>query len=121
MKRPLAIVILLVGLIVSISQCTIHRSYVYNQKLEDLREQISIGDNIYQAASKIEGRYVATIGPLDPTNSGKELWLHVDFGLKATELETAEYLLNMRFPFSDNSRITSIIIADSNGVIKSIE
>jgi hypothetical protein len=89
--------------------------------MEDLRLQVQIGDNIYQASKKIEHRYHYTTGPLDPTKLGKNLWLHVNFGLEPTFLETMAYTAGISLPFSSNNQITAIIKADIDGRITSIE
>lgn len=121
MKRILITVATAIMIVVSISQCTVHRSSVYEAKMDDLRSQVQVGDNIYEAAKKIEGRYHHTTGPLDPTKRGKELWLHVNFGLQPTLAETMAYTAEIDLPFDDNKPITAIIKADAAGTITNIQ
>ena len=89
--------------------------------MNDLRAQVQVGDNIHAVAKKIEGRYHYTSGPLDPTKLGKELWLHVDFGLQPTSIETINYVTDVDLPLNANGRISAIIKATPNGTITSIE
>ena len=94
---------------------------IYEEKMNDLREQVKVGDNIYVIASEIEGRYHYIQGPLDPTKLGNELWLHVNFGLKPTALETIAYASNVDIPFLSNRRISAIIKSKPDGTITKIE
>jgi hypothetical protein len=121
MKSILLTVAAAIMIVVSLSQCTAHRSSVYNSKMNDLRSQVQVGDNIYEAAKKIKGRYHYTTGPLDPTKRGKELWLHVNFGLQPTFAETMAYTAEIDLPFDDNKPISAIIKADAAGTITNIE
>ncbi len=121
MKRTMLILVSIALVAAGLSQCTAHRSSAYEAKMVDLRSQVQVGDNIFEAAKKIEGRYHYTSGPLDPTKLGKELWLHVNFGLQPTFIETAAYTADVNLPFDDNKPISAVIKANSNGVITSIE
>lgn len=121
MKRALTALISVAIVASGLSQCTLHRSSVYVSKMNDLRSQVHVGDNIHDAAKKIKGRYHSTTGPLDPSRLGKELWLHVDFGLQPTLAETLAYTADVKLPFDRNERISAIIKANSKGTITSIE
>ena len=89
--------------------------------MSDLRSQVQVGGNIHTAAKKIEGLYHHTTGPLDPTKLGKELWLHVDFGLNPTAIETIGYTADVDLPSNANRRIGAIIKATPDGTITTIE
>ena len=117
----LIILTVLVIIVVTLSLSTVRRSSVYRTKMDDLRSQVQVGGNIYDAAKKIEGRYHYTTGPLDPTKLEKELWLHVNFGLKPTFLETIAYSADVSLPFDDNKPISAVIKADAAGTITSSE
>ena len=121
MKRVLIAFAAVVLLAAGLSQCTMHRTSVYEAKMADLRRQVKVGDNIYAAAKKIDGRYHYTSGPLDPTKLGKELWLHVNFGLQPTTLESVAYAADVAPPFGSNKPISAIIKAGADGTITSIE
>jgi len=121
MKRIILILGLLVLVVAGLSQCTAYRSSVYEEKMVDLRSQVQIGDNIYEAAKKIEGRYHYISGPLDLTKLDKELWLHVNFGLQPTFIETVTYASDVELQFGDHKPISAVIKADSDGVVTSIE
>ncbi|MGJ8655541.1 MAG: hypothetical protein ACSHX6_03745 [Akkermansiaceae bacterium] len=120
MKHPLKILTLLTLTAITLSQCTPYRSHVYKTKMKDLRTQVHIGDNIHAAKTKITDRYHYTSGPSDPTKLGKELWLHVNFGLQPTLLETLAYTADISLPF-DNKPISAIIKATPDGTITTIE
>lgn len=121
MKSVLITLAAVVVLAAGLSQCTAHRASVYEAKMEDLRTQVKVGDNIYAAAKKIEGRYHYTSGPLDPMKLGKQLWLHVDFGLQPTTIESVAYSANASPPFMSNKPISAVIKAGADGTITSIE
>jgi len=121
MKRPLIAIAALAVISLGLSQCTLHRSATYKAQMEDLRSQVQVGDDIHAAAKKIDGRYHYTTGPLDPTKLGKELWLHVDFGLSPTFLETMAYTADVSLPFDKNEAISAVIKADADGTITRIE
>jgi len=104
-----------------LSQCTAQRTSTYEAMMSDLRSQVQIGDNIHYVAKKIEGRYHYTRGPLDPTKLGKELWLHVDFGLQSSAIETIAYTADVALPSNANRRISAIIKATPDGTITTIE
>ena len=107
--------------VLGLPQCTSQRTSTYEAKMSDLRSQVQVGDNIHTAAKKIEGRYHYTTGPLDPTKLGKELWLHVNFGLKPTAIETIAYTADVDLPSNANRRISAIIKATPDGTITTIE
>jgi hypothetical protein len=52
---------------------------------------------------------------------GKELWLHVDFGLKPSAIETIAYTADIDLPSTANRRISAIIKATPDGTITTIE
>lgn len=107
--------------VLGLSQCTTQRTSTYEAMMSDLRSQVQVGDNIHSAARKIEGRYHYTSGPLDPTDLGKELWLHVDFGLMPSTIETIAYTADVDLPSNSNRRISAIIKATQDGTITTIE
>jgi hypothetical protein len=117
LQSLIAVVIVIFGL----SHCTVHRTSTYETMMSDLRSQVQVGDNIHSAAKKIEGRYHYTSGPLDPTDLGKELWLHVDFGLKPSAIENIAYTSDVNLPSSANRRISAMIKATPDGTITTIE
>ena len=107
--KPLLLSLVVIALVaLGLSQCTLHRTSIYDAKMRDLRQQVQVGENIYAAAKKIEGRYHHTSGPLDPTKLGKQLWLHVNFGLEPTAMETIAYVTDAKLPFDDNKKISAI-------------
>lgn len=121
MKRVLIALSTVVILAVGLSQCTMHRTSVYEAKMDDLRTQVKVGDNIHTAAKKIDSRYHYASAPFDPTKLGKELWLHVSFGLQPTTLESVAYATDVSSPFVSNKPISAVIKAGVDGTITSIE
>lgn len=104
-----------------LSQCAPGRSAAYHANMEDLRNQVKIGENIHSATKRIKGRYHIVTKPHDPTGLGRELHSDVDFGLPVTFLESVAYAADTRPPFDENEPISAIIKARSNGTIVAIE
>jgi hypothetical protein len=121
MKRIPASLTAVTLVVLGLTQCTSQRTSTYEAMMSDLRSQVRIGDNIHSAAKKIEGRYHCISGPLDPTKLGKELLVHVDFGLNPSVIETIAYTADVDLPSNANRRISAIIKATPDGTITTIE
>lgn len=106
---------------VPLSQCAPGRSAAYHANMEDLRNQVKIGEDIHTATKRIKGRYHIVTEPYDPTGLGRELHSDVDFGLPVTFFESLAYAADTRLPFDDNEPISAILKARSNGTIVAIE
>ena len=98
-----------------------HRSSVYKSQMADLRSQVKVGQNIFDAEKRIRERYRHVTKPHYRTISRNELVMHVDFGLRTTQMEDFAYAFDAKLPFDKNERIVGIVVADATGTITSIE
>ena len=121
MKTPLIRVLGSIIAVIMLSQCTLHRSSVYKAQMADLRSQVKVGQNIFDAEKRIRERYPHVTKPYYSTISRDELVMHVDFGLRTTQMEDFAYAFDSRLPFDKNERIVGIVVADATGTITSIE
>ena len=108
------------GLVLTTSQCTMHRTAKYEEGMADLRQQVKIGDDIFEAEKRIKDRYHYVTEPYDPTKLGKVLWMNVDFGLQPTFVETIAYTADIE-PIGDNKPISAIVVADPSGTVTAIK
>ena len=89
--------------------------------MADLRSQVKIGDNIFDAEKKIRGRYHYVTKPYDPAKLGEKLCMDVNFGLQPTLMETFAYAADSRLPFDKNEGISGVVVSNAKGTITSIE
>jgi hypothetical protein len=111
----------LILLCLSISWSAIHRTTSYQHGMSDLREQVKVGQDIYEARKRIEHRFHFATAPYFPKEDHNELWMNVSFGIQPGPMETLAYTTGLRLPFSRGERISAIVKATPAGRITAIE
>ena len=98
------------------------RAGIYRRSMEDLRQEVKIGEDIFDAKSKIEDRYHSVSEPYDPSKDGEVLWMDVSFGLRPNALETFLYSadLPISLPSFGSGRISALVVADHDGSVMEI-
>lgn len=99
-----------------IAGCGVNQSSQYESRLEGLKSIVKPGDNIYTTQKMLKSKGIDVSDVHDPTGLGKNLSIHVHFGLSAGVIDGVKYASGV----PDEGSISALIEADGSGKIVSI-
>ena len=92
----------------------------FEEGMRRLKEEVKIGDDIYDARGKILGDFHSVSEVSDPTGMGEKLWMHVSFGISPSALETFAYSADISLP-ARGRRSSATVVASPQGIVTEIE
>lgn len=102
-----------------ISCCNVKRQKTIDNNLNEVRELVSIGDDIFEAKQKlIDAGFNIKYGPKFPTASKSYYLMIVDYGVRPNGLDTLKYTIGIE---GDGKPISGEIRANQSREITNIE